>query len=111
VINSDETLSDAGWINVGDDAYFTKQFITALARFDGDVLFHMQGDGSYANWQGVIIGRFRPLMSTDGASLLLMSTILFTILPKSGLIVSSARTWNLVLFPARTARAGSFIRM
>ena len=54
VINSDEAHNDEGWVNVGESAYFTDQFIKALELFDGDVLFHIQGDASYNDWFNLI---------------------------------------------------------
>lgn len=51
VINSDDEHRDEGWINIGEESYFTDQFITALKNFDADVLFHIQGDASYDNWK------------------------------------------------------------
>jgi hypothetical protein len=50
VINSDENNTRNGWIDLGDDAYFSDQFRKALELFDGDILFHIQGDVSYDNW-------------------------------------------------------------
>lgn len=47
VINSDDTHEEERWINIGDDCYYTDQFMKALEIFDGDVLFHIQGDASY----------------------------------------------------------------
>lgn len=54
VINSDDTNEKPEWINVGDDYYFTDQFLKALEVFDGDALFHIQGDASYDNFEGLI---------------------------------------------------------
>lgn len=54
IINSDETHNNEGWVNVGESAYFTDQFIKALELFDGDVLFHVQGDASYNDWNNLI---------------------------------------------------------
>jgi len=47
VINSDDTNEKDDWINIGDECYYTDQFLKALELFDGDVLFHIQGDASY----------------------------------------------------------------
>jgi hypothetical protein len=47
VINSDDTQEEERWVNIGDDCYYTDQFMKALELFDGDVLFHIQGDASY----------------------------------------------------------------
>lgn len=54
IINSDEAHNDEGWVNVGESAYFTDQFIKALELFDGDVLFHIQADASYNDWNNLI---------------------------------------------------------
>ena len=56
IINSDDTKvkgSTNNWVHIGEDAYFGKQFATAVDLFletDGDVLFHIQGDASYDYW-------------------------------------------------------------
>lgn len=47
VINSDDANEKDDWINIGDECYYTDQFLKALELFDGDVLFHIQGDASY----------------------------------------------------------------
>lgn len=47
VINSDDTHEEERWVNIGDDCYYTDQFMKAIELFDGDVLFHIQGDASY----------------------------------------------------------------
>lgn len=54
IINSDESHNDEGWVNVGNDAYFTAQMLKALELFDGDILFHVQGDASYGDWKAVM---------------------------------------------------------
>lgn len=54
IINSDEVHNDEGWENVGEDAYFTAQFIRALELFEGDVLFHVQADASYDKWANLL---------------------------------------------------------
>jgi hypothetical protein len=54
VINSDDHNSRQGWVNIGDECYFSDQFKKALELFDGDVLFHIQGDVSYNNWEGLV---------------------------------------------------------
>lgn len=50
VINSDDEHKEYGWHNIGEESYFTAQFIKALELFTGDVLFHIQADASYENW-------------------------------------------------------------
>lgn len=50
VINSDEAFFLDDWHNIGEESYFTAQFLKAIEVFDGDVLFHIQGDASYNNW-------------------------------------------------------------
>lgn len=53
IINSDDEHREEGWVNIGEDSYFTDQFIAALNNFDSDsdILFHIQGDASYDNWE------------------------------------------------------------
>ncbi len=51
VINSDDDHTHDHWHNIGESSYFTDQFIKAIELFDGDVLFHIQGDASYDNWE------------------------------------------------------------
>jgi len=53
VINSDENNKKDNWINLDDEAYFTSQFCNAINLFDGDVMFHVQGDVTYYNWKGI----------------------------------------------------------
>jgi GR25 family glycosyltransferase involved in LPS biosynthesis len=54
VINSDDGNKFDHWINIGEDAYFSAQFLKALELFDGDILFHVQGDVTYDNWSSII---------------------------------------------------------
>jgi hypothetical protein len=54
VINSDDDNSRDGWINIGDSCYFGEQFRRAVQLFDGDVLFHVQGDVEYDNWKRLV---------------------------------------------------------
>ena len=49
IINSDDTHEETRWVNIGDDCYYTDQFMKALELFNGDVLFHIQSDASYNN--------------------------------------------------------------
>jgi len=56
VINSDDEhkADSPQWHNIGEDSYFNAQFLKALEVFeasDCDVLFHIQADASYDNWQ------------------------------------------------------------
>lgn len=56
VINSDDEhkVDSPQWHNIGEDSYFNAQFLKALEVFDAsgcDVLFHIQADASYDNWQ------------------------------------------------------------
>jgi hypothetical protein len=53
IINSDDDHREEGWVNIGEESYFTDQFIAALNNFskDSDILFHIQGDASYDNWE------------------------------------------------------------
>jgi len=50
VINSDDTHKHDHWHNIGEDSYFTAQYLKAIELFTGDVLFHIQADASYDNW-------------------------------------------------------------
>ncbi len=54
VINSDDDNTRPGWINLGDSAYFGEQFRKALELFTGDVLFHIQADVEYDNWNKLV---------------------------------------------------------
>jgi hypothetical protein len=54
VINSDEKNKKNNWVNLDNDAYFTAQFCNAINLFDGDLMFHVQGDVTYYNWKGII---------------------------------------------------------
>lgn len=54
VINSDDNNTREGWIDLGDEAYFSDQFRKALELFDGDILFHVQGDVSYDKWEKLV---------------------------------------------------------
>ncbi len=53
VINSDEEHDQPEWHNIGNDGYFTAQFMKALDLFEGDILFHIQADCYYDNWQPI----------------------------------------------------------
>ena len=53
VINSDDEYKKADWYNIGEESYFTAQMSKALELFDGDVLFHIQADASFDNWQPI----------------------------------------------------------
>lgn len=46
VIASGIDDSPERWLKLSNDAYFGDQFVSALDRFDGDVLVHVQADGS-----------------------------------------------------------------
>lgn len=57
VINSDDTVNEKSWINIGEDAYFNNQFLSALSIFNKsseDIFFHIQADASYNNWKKLI---------------------------------------------------------
>lgn len=54
VINSDDNNTREGWVDIGDQSYFSDQFRKALELFDGDVLLHIQGDVSYDNWEKMV---------------------------------------------------------
>lgn len=54
VINSDDNNTRDGWVNLGNDAYFSDQFRKALELFDGDILMHVQGDVTYDRWEQLV---------------------------------------------------------
>ena len=56
VINSDENNTRPGWIDIGEESYFTSQFRKALELFGDDkkVLMHVQGDTVYDNYQNLV---------------------------------------------------------
>ena len=57
VINSDDDNTQDGWINIGNECYFSDQFRTALDLFDDskyDVLWHIQADASYSDWSPIL---------------------------------------------------------
>ena len=58
VINSDDNHreDDPNWHNIGEESYFTAQFLKALELFTGDVMFHIQADASYGNWAEIYQG-------------------------------------------------------
>ena len=56
VINSDEENTREGWIDLGDEAYFTMQFRKALELLKPDkkVLMHCQGDTVFDNYEQLV---------------------------------------------------------
>lgn len=56
VINSDENNTRPGWVDIGDESYFTAQFVKALELFKNDkkVLMHIQGDTDYTRWEDLV---------------------------------------------------------
>lgn len=55
IINSDDTLNHKyDWIHLGEQAYFTEQFNTAVSLFNSDLFIHIQGDASYDQWDKLI---------------------------------------------------------
>jgi hypothetical protein len=56
IINSDDLHRDDGWHNIGEESYFTAQFLKAIELFDGDVMFHIQADASYDDWSKIYEG-------------------------------------------------------
>ena len=56
VINSDEENTREGWIDLGDEAYFTAQFRKALELFKDNkkVLMHCQGDTVFGNYDQLV---------------------------------------------------------
>ena len=55
VINSDDNHreDDPNWHNIGEESYFTAQFLKATELFTGDILFHIQADASFDNWKAL----------------------------------------------------------
>lgn len=53
VINSDAGLSGprADWVHLGESAYFSAQWNKALELFEGDVLFHIQADARFDDFE------------------------------------------------------------
>ena len=51
VINSDDTFKQDHWHNIGEESYFTAQYLKATELFTGDALFHIQADASYGDWE------------------------------------------------------------
>lgn len=54
VINSDESHTRPGWVDIGEGSFFAAQFFTAVDLFDGDMLLHIQADASHDDWAGVV---------------------------------------------------------
>jgi hypothetical protein len=57
VINSDDDNTKDGWIDIGNECYFSEQFKTALDLFDSskyDVLWHVQADASFDDWSPIV---------------------------------------------------------
>lgn len=57
VINSDDNNTKEGWINIGNESYFSAQFKTALDIFDDskyDALWHIQADAFFKNWEYIL---------------------------------------------------------
>jgi hypothetical protein len=53
VINSEEQLSGShpGWVHLDDTAYFSAQWNKALELFDADILFHIQADADFDEFE------------------------------------------------------------
>lgn len=64
VVNSEEPAAarHPGWEHVGESAYFAAQWQQALARFDGDVLLHVQADAASPHFDA-IVARCRDAMA------------------------------------------------
>jgi hypothetical protein len=66
VINSDDAYNDIeGWHHIGDDCYFGEQFAKAIELFDSDILFHVQADASYDNWEKLYADAEKYFEETD----------------------------------------------
>jgi hypothetical protein len=57
VINSEEQLSGdhPGWVHLDDNAYFSAQWNKAKELFNGDVMFHMQADAEFDQFEELFI--------------------------------------------------------
>jgi len=55
VLNCDNSYTEKSWINLPTDYYFGQQFATALEYFSGDILFHIQGDAYFDDWESLVI--------------------------------------------------------
>jgi len=54
VINSDPDYTPYNWINLGNSAYFGQQWNLAMGLFNADIMFHIQADATYDNWENLI---------------------------------------------------------
>jgi hypothetical protein len=56
VINSDERLRDRynHWIHLHESAYFSAQWNKAMEIFNGDLLFHIQADANFDDFDGLL---------------------------------------------------------
>lgn len=54
VINSDPDYTPFNWINLGNSAYFGQQWSLAMGLFNADIMFHIQADATYDNWDNLI---------------------------------------------------------
>ena len=58
VINSDDDNKPEHWINIGNECYFSDQcrkMIEVAQSYDYDVLWHVQADVSYSDWESILI--------------------------------------------------------
>lgn len=71
VISSEDGLAEPlpGWVAIGKDAYFSAQWNAALARFDGDLLFHIQADARPADL-AALFARARQLFAAHALGIL-----------------------------------------
>ena len=49
VVNSDPDNIPSHWLNIGNHAWFTQQWLTACQHFQGDIMFHVQADACPEN--------------------------------------------------------------
>lgn len=56
VINSDDNNTRDGWVNIGDESYFSDQFKKAFELFPKNkkVFLHIQGDTHYDKWVDLV---------------------------------------------------------
>lgn len=55
VVNSDPDYCPEHWLNLGNQAWFGQQWYMATQLFSGEVLFHIQADAEYHDWNALII--------------------------------------------------------
>lgn len=54
VINSDEKNERPHWVNIGENAYYTAQYLAALDRVKSDLVFFAQGDCFHSEMREIL---------------------------------------------------------